>query len=154
MSATQGPFGQQSFGGNGRGYGRWSGFEILAMVLGLIVFWPIGLGVMGYKLWQKKMGGPDLQTVATSGWNYARSTMSSGETSTPKPWAYGFRSTTSGNSAFDSWKSAELQRLEQERRKLEDAHREFAEFVENVRKAKDREEFERFMNERNSKTSA
>ena len=42
--------------------------------------------------------------------------------------------------------AAELARLEEERRKLEEAHREFAEFVENVRRAKDREEFERFMN--------
>jgi hypothetical protein len=153
MSTTQGAYGQQNFGGYGRGYGRWSGFEILAMVLGFIVFWPIGLGVLGYKLWQKKMGGPDLQTVAERGWGYARSTMASGP-STSKPWAYGFRAATSGNSAFDSWKAAELQRLEEERRKLEDAHREFAEFVENVRKAKDREEFERFMNERNNRTGA
>jgi hypothetical protein len=133
MSTTQGAYGQQTSGGYGRGYGRWSGFEILAMVLGFIVFWPIGLGVLGYKLWQKKMGGPDLQSVAESGWNYARNTMSS---------------------AFDNWKAAEVARLEEERRKLEDAHREFAEFVENVRRAKDREEFERFMNERRDKTGA
>jgi len=154
MSTTQGPFGPQAFGGYGRGYGHWSGLEILAFVLGLIVFWPIGLAVLGYKLWQKKMGGPDLQTVAASGWSYARNTMASGPASNPKPWAYGFRPATSGNSAFDNWKAAEMQRLEEERRKLEDAHREFAEFVENVRKAKDREEFERFMSERNSKTGA
>jgi hypothetical protein len=153
MSTTQGAYGQQTSGGYGRGYGRWSGFEILAMVLGFIVFWPIGLGVLGYKLWQKKMGGPDLQSVAESGWNYARNTMSSGS-STSKPWAYGFRAATSGNSAFDNWKAAEVARLEEERRKLEDAHREFAEFVENVRRAKDREEFERFMNERRDKTGA
>jgi hypothetical protein len=57
-----------------------------------------------------------------------------------------------GNRAFDEWKTAELARLEEERRKLDDAHREFAEFVENVRRAKDREEFERFMNERRNKT--
>jgi len=153
MSATQDAYGQRTSAGYGRGYGRWSGFEILAMVLGFIVFWPIGLGVLGYKLWQKKMGGPDLQSVAESGWSYARSTMA-GASSASKPWAQGFRAATSGNSAFDNWKAAELQRLEEERRKLEDAHREFAEFVENVRKAKDREEFERFMNERRDRTGA
>ena len=42
-------------------------------------------------------------------------------------------------------------RLEQERQKLENAHREFAEFLDNVRKSKDREEFERFMNERRNR---
>ena len=153
MSTAQSAFGQQAGGGYGRGYGRWSGFEILAMVLGFIVFWPICLVVLGYKLWQKKMVAPDLRSVAERGWGYARSTMSSGP-STSKPWAYGFRPATSGNSAFDDWKTAELARLEEERRKLEDAHREFAEFVENVRKAKDREEFERFMSERRNKPSA
>ena len=35
--------------------------------------------------------------------------------------------------------------LEAERRRLEDAHKEFAEWLDTVRKAKDREEFERFM---------
>ena len=55
--------------------------------------------------------------------------------------------------AFDEWKSAELARLEAERRKLEDAHREFSEFVEHIRRAKDREEFERFMNERRAGSS-
>ena len=47
-----------------------------------------------------------------------------------------------------------MTRLEEERRKLENAHREFAEFVENVRKSKDREEFERFMNERRNRPNA
>ena len=56
-----------------------------------------------------------------------------------------------GNAAFDEWKAAELARLEAERRKLEEAAREFAEFLDNVRHAKDREEFERFMNERRAK---
>ena len=153
MSTAQDAYGQPAGGGYGRGYGRWSGFEILAMVLGFIVFWPIGLGVLGYKLWQKKMGCPDLQSVAERGWNYARSTVASGQTAS-KPWAYGFRAGGTGNSAFDNWRAAELARLEGERRKLEDAHREFAEFVENVRRAKDREEFERFMNERRNKPTA
>ena len=43
---------------------RWTAFEILAMVLGFIVFWPIGLAILGYKFWQRRYGGPDLQTLA------------------------------------------------------------------------------------------
>ena len=70
-----------------------------------------------------------------------------------RPWGRGY-SSPSGNRAFDEWREAELARLEEERRKLEDAHREFAEFVENIRKAKDREEFERFMNERRNRPAA
>ena len=54
----------------------------------------------------------------------------------------------SGNAAFDEWRTAELARLDEERRKLDEAQREFAEYVDAIRRAKDREEFDRFMAER------
>ena len=163
MSTVQGAFdgsnGAQGFGGRdwanaswrGRGCGasRWSVFEIVAMVLGFIVFWPIGLAILGFKIWQRKSGYQgDLQTVAQDKWREARSAMSAG------PWQgrRGFYAASStGNSAFDEWKAAEIARLEEERRKLQEAHREFATFVDNIRRAKDREEFERFMNERRNR---
>lgn len=157
--STQGAYGSGQAGGFGGSPGaraRWSPVELVAMVLGFITFWPIGLAVLGYKYWQSKMGGPDLQTVATGAYNNARSAMrgfqqgsgaSWAAAATGSNWARGF-TTSTGNAAFDEWKSAELARLEAERRRLEDAHREFAEWVETVRKAKDREEFDRFMQER------
>ena len=43
------------------------------MVLGFMVFWPFGLAILGYKYWQRKAGGPDLQTVATGAYQRARS---------------------------------------------------------------------------------
>ena len=151
--STQGAYGSGQTGDFCAARPRWTPVELVAMVLGFIVFWPIGLAVLGYKYWQSKMGGPDLQTVATGAFNTARSAMrgfpqSSGASWAPAgTWARGF-TTATGNAAFDEWKSAELARLEAERRRLEDAHREFAEWVETVRKAKDREEFDRFMQER------
>ena len=130
-------------------------FELIAMVLGFVVFWPIGLAILGYKYWQSKTNGPDLQTVAAGAYSNARSAWSGFSGGSPRPsaspWARGFTATT-GNRAFDEWRSAELDRLEAERRRLEDAHREFAEWLDTVRKAKDREEFERFMNERRGKS--
>jgi hypothetical protein len=159
QGAVDGSNGAQGFGGRdwasaswrGRGCGasRWSLFEIVAMVLGFIVFWPIGLAILGFKIWQRKSGYQgDLQTVAQDKWREARSAMSAG------PWQgrRGFYAASStGNSAFDEWKAAEIARLEEERRKLQEAHREFATFVDNIRRAKDREEFERFMNERRNR---
>ncbi len=59
------------------GGSRWTAFEIIAMVLGFIVFWPIGLAILGYKFWQSRYGGPDLQTLATNKWQDARTMMSS-----------------------------------------------------------------------------
>ena len=47
--------------------------------------------------------------------------------------------------------SAGIARLDEERRKLDDAQREFAEYVDAIRRAKDREEFERFMAERRAR---
>ena len=55
----------------------------------------------------------------------------------------GLRST--GNSAFDDWRNTELARLEEERRKLAAAQAEFEAHLDNLRRAKDRAEFEGFM---------
>jgi hypothetical protein len=162
MSNTQGAFGN---GGGGYGpwsrgcaSGRWSPVELIAMVLGFIVFWPIGLAILAFKYWQRKTNGPDLQTVAAGAYSNVRSAMGGLSGGAPRNWtqsnwARGF-TTSTGNQAFDAWKSAELSRLEEERRRLEDAHKEFADWLENVRKAKDREEFERFMSERRGKSAA
>ena len=57
------------------GGSRWTAFEIIAMILGFIVFWPIGLAILGYKFWQSRNGGPDLQTLATNKWQDARTMM-------------------------------------------------------------------------------
>src|SRR5579871_415031 len=60
-----------------RGGSRWTPFEIVAMVLGFIVFWPIGLAILCYKGWQHRYGGPDLQTLASNKFQEAQSMMAS-----------------------------------------------------------------------------
>ena len=124
----------------------WKPVEILAMVLGFIVFWPIGLAVLGWKFWQKKSGYPgDIISFGREKWgNWANWTRGSGF-SVKATSDFGMGST--GNRAFDEWRATELARLEEERQKLVAAEREFAEFMENLRHARDREEFERFMDE-------
>ena len=139
---------------------RWTPFEVIAMVLGFIVFWPIGLAILGYKAWQRRSGGPDLQTFATNKMQDARTMMAS-NSSWASSWGCGgaaksassFYSPSTGNVAFDEWRKAELARLDEERRKLDEARREFSEYVEELRRAKDREEFERFMAERRARPS-
>ncbi len=158
QGAVDGSNGAQNFGprdwasaswrGRGCGASRWSVFEVVAMILGFIVFWPIGLAILGFKLWQRKAGYQgDLQTVAQEKWREARSAMSGGNWQGRR----GFYAASTGNSAFDDWKATEIARLEDERRKLQEAHREFSAFLDNIRRAKDREEFERFMNERRNR---
>ena len=137
------------------GGSRWSAFEIIAMVLGFIVFWPIGLAILGYKFWQRRYGGPDLQTLATSKWQDAR-TMMSGNSSS---WGCGAM-----NRASRSLRRSDRQRRFQRmagcrnrsaRRRAPQARRGAARirriFVDAIRRAKDREEFDRFMAERRAR---
>jgi Protein of unknown function (DUF2852) len=144
---------RQNEGSNGRGYGHgapWKPVEILAMVLGFLVFWPVGLGVLGWKFWQKKSGYPgDIISFGREKWgSWANWTRGSDR------WAFAVNSWvasggmgSTGNRAFDEWRAGELARLEEVRQKLVAAEREFAEFMENLRHARDRDEFERFMDE-------
>ncbi len=55
--------------------------------------------------------------------------------------AYGARPPSSGNRAFDEYRAETLRRLEEEQK-------EFAEFLDRLRFAKDKAEFDQFMTER------
>jgi uncharacterized protein DUF2852 len=108
---------------------RWHAWEIALMVLGFIVFWPVGLAILFWILWRKRHGGE----AAVPAW---------------LSHAPGPLGRHSGNSAFEEWKRAELDRLEEERKKLAQAQADFAAFLDRLERAKDREEFDRFMAER------
>jgi hypothetical protein len=54
----------------------------------------------------------------------------------------------SGNVAFDDYRERELKRLEEERRRLDEELREFEGFMRDLRRARDQEEFDRFMHAR------
>jgi len=53
-----------------------------------------------------------------------------------------------GNAAFDEYRRAELDRLEAQRRALEEESRAFSDFVEELKRARDREQFDAFMAKR------
>jgi hypothetical protein len=141
---------RQNDGSSGRGcwHGEpWKPVEIVAMVLGFIVYWPIGLAVLGWKFWQKKSGyAGDIVSFGREKWEKWANWGSDRWGFAARNWAAsGFGMGSTGNRAFDEWRTSELARLEEERQKLVAAAREFAEFMENLRHARDREEFERFM---------
>ncbi len=60
----------------------------------------------------------------------------------------GFGRAASGNWAFEEYRNAELERLEARRRALQEESEAFAEFVEELKRAKDREQFDAFMAKR------
>jgi hypothetical protein len=125
-----------------RGWGRapWSFWEIAVVVAALIVLLPIGLIALIWKLAKGELWAGSAQGV--SPWSrFKRQDI--------KRWAFRDElSPTSGNSAFDAYKARGLERLEQERRKLAEEQRAFGEFLERLKRAKDHEEFDRFMSER------
>ena len=133
--------------------GAWRPLEVAAVVASFAIYWPVGFAVVFAKLWQRREGySGDL-------FGFAREKAMAGM---PSDWQdkradfvskfnagrWGFRGT--GNAAFDEWRSKEIERLEAERLKLVNAEREFGAYLERLRKARDREEFDRFMAERNA----
>lgn len=111
-----------------RGRGAW----IAAMVLGFVFVWPVGLFLVLYMTatnrWSKSMFGQSCKSRRHDGsWGASR-------------WdGRGFAAT--GNSAFDAYRAETLRRLEEEQAAFES-------FLSRLREAKDKQEFDTFMEER------
>lgn len=103
---------------------------IIAAVLGFIIWWPIGLGLLAYLIWSGRMGcGNKVQWKQ----HFMQEARRFGGGFTP------FRST--GNAAFDEYREETLRRLEEEAQ-------EFQTFLDRLRKARDKAEFDQFMQDR------
>ncbi|KIN66421.1 DUF2852 domain containing protein [Sulfitobacter noctilucicola] len=100
-----------------KGKGAW----IAAMVLGFIFFWPVGLALLAYMIWSKRMF--------------------SGKSCTKRMNRTVLSTRSTGNSAFDAYKADTL-------RRLEDEQSNFEAFLERLREAKDKAEFDQFMDDR------
>lgn len=108
-----------------RGKGAW----IAAMVLGFVFFWPVGLALLAYMIWSKRMFSTSCRRKST----YSHATYKS-----MKP---------SGNRAFDAYKADTLVRLQAEQEAFEA-------FMERLREAKDKAEFDQFMEDREAREAS
>ncbi|WP_394699154.1 DUF2852 domain-containing protein [uncultured Cohaesibacter sp.] len=110
------------------------------MILGFIFFWPLGLAMLAYMIWGEEMREmfKDIKTRVNHEFKGSGCGHRHGHHRRD-----GFAPT--GNVAFDEYRKAELERLEEERRKLEAERAEFEEFLTELRRVKDKEEFDRFM---------
>lgn len=94
---------------------------IAAMVLAFIFVWPVGLALLAYMIWSGKMGCKSNRLKrGRCAYTASRST---------------------GNSAFDSYRADTLRRLEQEQA-------DFEAFLQRLRDARDKAEFDQFMSDR------
>ena len=109
---------------------------IIAMILGFIIWWPIGLGILAYMIWSGRMGCGSKREWKDS--ELGREVMRWGRGMSP------LRPT--GNAAFDGYREETLARLE-------DEAKEFQSFLQRLRKARDKAEFDQFMTERRDGTA-
>ncbi len=103
---------------------------IALAILGFIYWLPLGLAILAYTLWSRRM--------ACCGMNFGRGNDHADRPRQTQGW-WGQPQTT-GNQAFDEYRTETLQRLEEEQR-------EFQEFLGRLRMAKDKAEFDQFMAE-------
>jgi len=122
---------------------------IALMVIGFIVFWPIGLAILAYIIWSGRMncgryGSMDQwRERATARWDRKRERWERKMQS----WGGHPGLRPSGNRAFDEYRDEALRRLEEE-------VTEFRSFLERLRMAKDRAEFDEYMRERRTRDAS
>ncbi len=123
------------------------GAWIALMVVAFIVFWPIGLGILAYLIWSGRMGCSWRQDRRE--WRERRERM---HEAAHRWWhgngrgAHG-AAPSSGNRAFDEYREDTL-------RRLEDEQKEFRDFLDRLRHAKDKAEFDQFMDDRRRRRDA
>ena len=107
---------------------------IALMVLGFVVWWPVGLATLAYIIGSGRMGCSKYRSAGR--WHPA-----DGAANMAGWWT---NQRSSGNRAFDDYRTETLRRLEEEQR-------EFRDFLERLRAAKDKAEFDQFMAERRNR---
>lgn len=100
---------------------------IAAMILGFILFWPLGLALLGYMIWSNRM--------------FNRSSCQSRRMDRDWGHRHGRHMGTTGNATFDAYKADALKRLEDEQEAFEA-------FIQRLREAKDKAQFDSFMEDR------
>ncbi len=124
------------------GEGKWTGSNLIVMILGFVFFWPVGLFIVFWiasgrsvhqlpaaarALWDKVFAGGDA--------------MSAGK---------------SDNSVFNDYQQTQFDRISEIKEEIKSRARRFNEFRSDAKRRADEEEFNRFMNDapRNSDTAA
>jgi hypothetical protein len=104
---------------------------IALTVVGFLIWWPLGLVALGYLVGSGRLA----RWTGCGARHWQHHTHDN-----PGGW-WGMRSSSTGNRAFDEYRAETL-------RRLEDEQREFKEFLNRLRHAKDKAEFDQFMTER------
>jgi len=112
------------------------------MVASFILFWPAGIAVLFYLIGSGRMRCWKQQRAGR--WHMPDG---DGARDAFRRWSGHGRYQSSGNVAFDEYREETL-------RRLEDEQKEFREFLDKLRAAKDKSEFDQFMADRRNRPPA
>lgn len=115
--------------------GNWSGLNVTAMILGFVLFWPVGLLIMfsnmsGRDVKDLPQGIRDLWSGITGIWNRNDSFS---------------RPDYSENDVFNEYQQTQFDRIHEIKEEIKARSRSFREFRENLKRRANEEEFNRFM---------
>lgn len=127
------------------GKGAW----IALMVVSFVLFWPLGLAILFYLMWSGRMScGWHGYRGESTGWRSRfRGDFDKARSRVEDEFRAFTGKYSSGNDAFDEYRMETLKRLEEE-------EREFRSFLDRLRRAKDKSEFDQFMADRKSRPAS
>ena len=124
----------------------WTPLTIALMVLGFIIYTPLGLAMIAYILWgdhfERAIAGRGLQHYFRDCRRRQKSRPSERPSHADEDVDVG---ESSGNAAFDAYRAKELERLARERLELDQMRAEFEDYLRSLRNTEDRKDFEKYM---------
>ncbi len=114
--------------------GHWSAKNIIAMVLGFIVFWPIGLFIV---FWV--MSGRHVESLPSAIKTQWKKLKGKGEVQ---------MKSESGNVIFDEYQQTQYDRIREIKQEIKDRAHRFTDFKADAQRRADKEEFNQFMNQK------
>ena len=121
--------------------GNWSGINIAAMVIGFVLFWPLGLLILYWNIKGRKV--KDLPRAIQQKW----SAMVNGSWSPSKSDG----SSNGENTVFDEYQQTQLDRITEIKEEVKNRARSFRDFRFNAKRREDEDEFKEFMSSDRSK---
>jgi hypothetical protein len=122
--------------------GNWSGINIAAMVIGFVLFWPVGLLVLYWNISGRHV--KDLPSAIQEKW----SAMFNGSFEGAK----GKKGSKSENSLFEEFQQTQYDRITEIKDEIKNRARSFKDFRSNAKRRADEAEFNEFMSSDQSKS--
>ena len=121
--------------------GNWSVLNIVAMVTGFIIFWPLGLLILYWNI--KGRNVKDLPRAVQQKWT----AMVNGSWSPSK----NAENSNGENTVFDEYQQTQYDRIVEIKDEIKNRARSFRDFRSNAKRRKDEAEFQEFMSSDRSK---